>query len=314
MVLNNTSEFMNGFNKLLESSNPKECFKKDQYCTKQIIQAHSIQKNRILSNISDDGHVYQFSGSKTFRDFDMAKIGINVASAFSGFCKTHDDKLFKSIDRQDYELDNTEQEFLYAYRALAKEYFTKKKVYKAIDKMYQYHRTNNLKDLKNFWPRYPDFKRKIEENIEDWMWYRKGLKYSLKQMDKLKHSWNYNLDSENYNYIVTDSIIFNRDYKISASSWFFMTEDFEGNIVNNLKPTFYPKVDLKPTYLTIFPQNNQTEILFSYHRRHRHYFNFFREQVSNQQIDLQKSRISKLIIHYVENFFSFSQEVEEFRE
>lgn len=122
-------------------------------------------------------------------------------------------------------------------------------------------------------------------------------------MDKLKHSWSYNLDSENYNNIVTDSITFNRDYKISASSWFLMNEDFEGNIVNNLKPTFYPKVDLRPTYLTIFPQNNKTEILFSYHRKHRNYFNFFREQVSNLRMDLQKSRISKLIIYYVENLF-----------
>lgn len=167
MILSNRSEFMNGFNKLLESSNPKECFKKDQNCAKEIIQAHSIQENRILSNISDDGHVYQFSYSQTFRDFDMAKIGIKAASTFSGFCKTHDNKLFKSIDRQDYEVGNTEQEFLYAYRALAKEYYTKKKVYKAIDKLYQYHRTNKLKELKNFWPRYTNFKRKIEENIEN---------------------------------------------------------------------------------------------------------------------------------------------------
>jgi len=303
MELDNRAEFMKGFLKLSEKSSPKECFKNDQLCNPEIIQAHSIQKNRILSNISEDRHVCQFSFSKDFKHFNMEKIGIRIASTFSGFCQAHDNQIFKPIDKQNYQEGNLQQEFLFAYRALAKECFTKHKVYNATNKLYQFHRTNNLKELTKFWPRYENFSKYLEENIEYWKWYRKGLKDSVKHMEELRNAWNYNLDKENFNKIGTEVITFNQNSNIAASSFFFIQEDFNGNVINNFRPNRYPPVDLKPIYSTIFPQHNQTFVLFSYQKKHKNYFTFIKDQINNQPTELQKIRISKLLIYYVENLY-----------
>ena len=91
--------------------------------------AHSIQKNKLLSEIAINGHVYGLShdfgaikrnsGRKLYK-----KIGINEISTFLGFCNRHDNELFRPID--DHALIPTkEQVLLYGYRSLCKELFVK---------------------------------------------------------------------------------------------------------------------------------------------------------------------------------------------
>jgi hypothetical protein len=95
----------------------------------EIVKAHSIQKGGLLSKIATNGHVYVIdtdfgslkrnSGNPSYK-----KIGINNASTFLGFCKEHDNKLFKLIDNEPL-LPTPEQIFLYAYRSLCREIFVK---------------------------------------------------------------------------------------------------------------------------------------------------------------------------------------------
>lgn len=115
-------------------------FKKDDRC-KEIINAHSIQKNGVLSEISSKGKVYSLSrnindlknnnGSLIFE-----KHGINKVSTFKGFCKYHDNKLFEPIDN--HLLKPTKQQvFLYAYRSLCKELFLKENSLNLLLKQYE---------------------------------------------------------------------------------------------------------------------------------------------------------------------------------
>jgi hypothetical protein len=108
-------------------SNRKAClhFDASKDCD-QIIKAHSIQRSQSLEAIERKGHVYQV-------DFDALSktgkicynlIGINKASTFYGFCKKHDNELFKDIDDK-HLIPNNKQAMLYAYRAITKEIFTK---------------------------------------------------------------------------------------------------------------------------------------------------------------------------------------------
>jgi hypothetical protein len=55
----------------------------------------------------------------------LRPIGINEASTFTGFCKYHDNILFKPIESNDFK-DNKEHAFLLGYRAICKELFLKK--------------------------------------------------------------------------------------------------------------------------------------------------------------------------------------------
>ncbi|MCK5709932.1 MAG: hypothetical protein KAI07_05275, partial [Deltaproteobacteria bacterium] len=109
-------------NTLLNKYQLRECFHKDDKCSSKIIEAHSIQRNRVLKNISDDGHIMMFQMITNNKEakWKPEERGLNKATVFSGFCEYHERKIFKPIDLYDYEEDNEEQEFLFAYRALAK--------------------------------------------------------------------------------------------------------------------------------------------------------------------------------------------------
>ena len=97
-------------------------------CNK-IIRAHSIQKNQSLSLIADKGHVYGYPTViggfiKNNENLTLEKRGINNVSTFLGFCKKHDNELFKLIDTNPL-LPTDHQAFLYAYRSLCRELFVK---------------------------------------------------------------------------------------------------------------------------------------------------------------------------------------------
>ena len=126
MSIKPTEDFINfkrGIRKLKDQTDIKVCFFKSNNCDSDIIRAHSIQNNRYLTRISQDGIVLGVSFVDGEYYFD--EIGRSSASVFRGFCKTHDSLLFKSIEESDLIIGNGEQYFLFAYRALAKEYLAK---------------------------------------------------------------------------------------------------------------------------------------------------------------------------------------------
>ncbi len=96
---------------------------------REIVNAHSIQKQGSLSTIADNGKVYKlstgFNSSKTSKgQMRFVKSGVNKVSTFLGFCKEHDNALFEPIDK--YALIPTDnQVLLYAYRAICRELFVK---------------------------------------------------------------------------------------------------------------------------------------------------------------------------------------------
>lgn len=76
-----------------------------EQCSGVIKGAHTIQNNRILDKISDDGHVYHFknTSSRSGVVASLDKISRNKASTFFGFCDYHDSALFKEIELFDYQ-------------------------------------------------------------------------------------------------------------------------------------------------------------------------------------------------------------------
>lgn len=79
-----------------------------------ISAAHSIQNNRVLSKIAENGHVVTFDYNE--ESLTRSKpLGKRLASIFWGFCNKHD-AIFNPIDSERYE-DREIQNFLFAYRA-----------------------------------------------------------------------------------------------------------------------------------------------------------------------------------------------------
>ena len=86
-------------------------------CSRQFVKAHSVQKSK-LNMIADSGHVLKFKSDPMTGQISIDKIGIRKASAFSGFCAYHDDKLFSPIEKKSLDL-NKENALLLAYRAMS---------------------------------------------------------------------------------------------------------------------------------------------------------------------------------------------------
>ncbi|WP_081496580.1 YecA family protein [Marinobacter nauticus] len=118
--------------KTLNSFNSKKCCSAPSSlhgeCTTKIIKAHSVSKSSSLKEIAVNGHVlttfrakYDFSKSSKITP---KSVGINQASTFTGFCSRHDNELFSAIEDEPF--DSSEYHcFLVAYRAVARELFTK---------------------------------------------------------------------------------------------------------------------------------------------------------------------------------------------
>jgi hypothetical protein len=130
------NEFKQSISNLRRESRVKECFCVSDQCS-SIIKAHSIQNNRILKQIAEDGVVIQLQlvDNDGQTSIDIEKIGRKVATISTNFCGFHDTNLFLPIESKDYQKNDKEQEFLFAYRAFAKEYHTKLEIKKGLEKL-----------------------------------------------------------------------------------------------------------------------------------------------------------------------------------
>ena len=97
-------------------------------CKGVIGRSHTISKSQSLSLIAEDDHVLvrQFDLFASSRDnfMEPKRTSINEALAFHGFCKHHDNELFKSLDQSPF-MATPEQIFMQAYRSACREYYFK---------------------------------------------------------------------------------------------------------------------------------------------------------------------------------------------
>ncbi len=98
-------------------------------CRGPAIRAHTVPKSTSLKSISREGHGYGYGPTGAEVTKHKGKIppelvGINKASTFTGFCSKHDTEFFAPLETQAFNALQ-EQCFLLAYRALAREIYTK---------------------------------------------------------------------------------------------------------------------------------------------------------------------------------------------
>ncbi|PFB12453.1 hypothetical protein COK00_18715 [Bacillus cereus] len=291
------------FERLKKECFLKECFHQDENCSDRIIKAHSIQNNKILNKISENGEVLMIddgNDNSIFFKTSMQRKGRKIATTFTGFCGVHDKNLFAPIEDKDYQIGNKEQEFLFAYRALAKEYHTKMTTGDMTRKMKQYTKAGEYHKLSNTFDENnkPDIEqiKLIAEYITGTLI---GHDESEARLQIFRERMNKAVDNTNFSEIVTDVIELDEEYHIAVSSIAYIERDLNDKVVNELKDL---NAQLAPLFVTIFPQGGKTYILLSYFERNKRKYKFIREQILTQSIKMQKVIISNLIVAYFENW------------
>jgi hypothetical protein len=212
-----------------------------------IIKAHSIQRNRSLLAIADNGHVYHISANighlkKNQGRLTYEKCGINKVSTFLGFCKRHDNELFESIDS--YSLIPTEQQaLLYAYRSLCRELFV----------------TENALELTNKQLKNCDDQKAINMMLSGYM---KGKNFGFKNLKRHKEIYDKSLKENLYSDIRYVIFISKQIPTIAFSGLFYPDFDFIGRILQNLGDH---KSDLELLTFCSAPMEDGWAFLFAWH-------------------------------------------------
>lgn len=263
----------------MKDANIEECLYLDKVnCSDKIIKAHSLQNNKILNKLSENEKVLMRTPKMSEEGFEIVVEPIvrSKATTFTGFCEFHDNIVFEPIEKFKYSPDNSEQNALFAFRALAKEWHAKLGAKKVSEEFLTKNPNTQL----------------MEAHL---MGTELGLSDIQKHVDMFKEI----LLEKKFDLLETKYISFNQEYLLAVSSGITSPFDFEGNKLNHL--TINLDIPSKFLFLTIFPEDGKTHVLLSYLKKDKNFYSFIETQLLNKNEDTQKQKITNLITINSEN-------------
>jgi hypothetical protein len=246
-----------------------------EVCSENIIKAHSIQNNKILTKLAVNGHVISMKQDKLFF-MSGEETGRKVASTFTGFCSYHDKTTFQDIE--DYEfVGNPKQLFLFAYRAFALEYHRKLEQ----SKMFQFQ-----------FSKMPS----IAQNEEQMNYYHAML-LGLNDNDKTKGFLDEGIIDGSYD--ILNHCIWEIPYEIefATSTAFGLHYDLNGRKIND----YFSKDRIRNIFINIFPTTRKSFCLFSWLKIDDDCYQEFGKQFEALDDNKKKKYLNNLIPLMTEN-------------
>lgn len=164
-------------------------------------KCHTIARSSALKAISHNGHVYVIRPNKN--NF-YEKIGIKNASVFYGFCKHHDNALFRKIENNN-NISDIEQYFLIGYRALCIRLYLK-----------QSSSTMPVVDV-------PYFSEYID-----------GAKIACDDLEHYKRIYDEILVRQNYKNISAAVFLLEQTPPVMGNGFFFPEKNLKSEVLNDL--------------------------------------------------------------------------------
>jgi hypothetical protein len=254
------------------------CLGPKMTCKNKGIKSHSIQNAKILDLLVDQGHVIGFTRKMDINVgpiVSFGKIGRNDASTFSGLCAKHDQKLFAPIDLKDLYLNDQQQLFLLAYRAVLRELHATMEGAAKIQMMY-------LKRVElGLSPRDQPSKEgmyAIERMMVSYETYQYKLKFDKAYMSK------------SYNVLSHDVIVMSEQKPTIASSTLFSMDSIKN------------KNDVARAAINVLPIRLDTSIVvLSYLSDESHLCRAYLDKALTSHDSYQKYEISKILLNHCEN-------------
>ncbi len=189
-------------------------------CAGGIVAAHTLSAQAMLRPISRDGHVYTVVANLFKRDgnspIEFKLRGISDTSVFNGFCSFHDKQLFSPIEDKPFTC-SPEQIFLYAFRAVAKESYLKRK---------QAESSLSLDDFREIHGIPKDHRIEFSEEM---ILHKAASLRGAEEIERLKEKMDRYYCASDWRRLVTTVILFSKRPNLVCNSVFSPAFDFRGN-------------------------------------------------------------------------------------
>lgn len=270
--------FINGFKELKHQAKIKQCLHPDKAnCSEKIISAHSIQNNKILKNISDNGNVYMPYPKNDNPFATMTEWGRREATVFTGFCGYHDNELFKPIENYDFNYSN-EHIFLFTYRSFALGYHRKQE---------------NLKFQQKIIGKRPSV---IASGVFNEL--LAGPQLAVNDLEYEKKCFDKAILNKKYDVLTSVVWEFSKPINFAASGYTALCYDFKGNVIQDINNFDVP---LKHLFINVFPDTNVSYCILSWISEKNDIFNEYKNQLLKLTDDEKIIYLNNLIPMEVDN-------------
>ncbi len=216
-------------------------------CSDYSINSHLMQRNGVLSHITENSHLIQIKPNDFFKIekngmVDFKKVGINNAISYPLFCNYHDTTIFKVIEESTIDFFDYRSQLLFSYRSLCAELRKKEK---NIDIAKSILNSNTLKvELgKKFFDNEEVSLKGNEIAVNDLMMYKCAFESDILEIKNLFHFKTLKLPR----------------YKISISSIFSYVDSFQSIIKRYSDPN-----PLNCIFANAIPQHDCLYIIIGY--------------------------------------------------
>lgn len=268
------SEFKKQYKESRHVSLFKECLHPDKSkCTEKIIKAHSIQKNKFLTKISENGIVLMPCPKPDLSFELMYEYGLANATIFTGFCSYHDKTTFQAIEDKPFE-GTTEQVFLYTYRAFAYEYYRKRVASSSIN----------------------DFS--ASQNINETEDYINGFEIAAKDYEDEKEIFDNAILSSNYDVLTSIIWKFEGESNFAATGGEAPVYDASLKYIQNLTDI---NKRVRHIYYSAFPENGKTYFIISWLKAYDELFESHKNKLLSLSTDERKVYANNTLVLSTEN-------------
>ncbi len=182
-----------------------------------IVSAHTLSLEAMLRKIAIDSHVYVVGQTRRFASdtfpYEIQRRGLRDVSVFNGFCQKHDRELFACLETEPYRFSR-QQNFMLAYRAVARECYLKRKQLESLPSPHEYASMHGIKHELQFTSEAIDFQTACLKGAED--------------VETLKNRFDKLLLDKSWDRLITRVILFPNTPTVIATAAFQPFFDMNG--------------------------------------------------------------------------------------
>lgn len=215
-----------------------------------IVSAHTLSVEAMLRKIAVDSRVYALKQSKkigkeTF-PVQLQKLGLRDVSVFNGFCQKHDAELFSCLENEPFYFQ-PKQNFMLAYRAVARECYLKRKQFESLPTAEEFGNIHGIQG-----------KLQLSEEA---ILFQISVLRGAEEAENLKAILDSILLAGSWNRLVTRAIIFPKTPTVLAVGAFQPFFDMNGNQLQDFENL---EIEMSQICMSLIPLGEGGAAIFSW--------------------------------------------------